>query len=132
MLGLPGMTQVATALGAEVDAGKNIIGATDCRWTGRGKRPGDEVAILQINLTRAQAFETGKTPIPGWSKAPEPGIGDDAYIVDSGKVSFPLSPTLSVKKGSVFFSIAVKVPKASSDQTKAVEKTAALEVLNKL
>ncbi|MGA2190512.1 MAG: hypothetical protein ABSH33_18480 [Steroidobacteraceae bacterium] len=124
--------QVATALGADVDAGKSIVGAGDCRWTGRAKRPGDEVAILQINLTKAQSFEIGKTPLPGWSKTPETGIGEDAYIVDSGKVSFPLSPTLSVKKGSAFFNIAAKVPKASSEQIKTVEKTVAVEILKKL
>jgi len=124
--------QVASALGAEVDAGKNIIGAGDCRWTARGRRPGDDVAILQINLTKAQSFEIGKTPITGWSKTPQTGIGDDAYTADSGKVVFMTSPTLSVKKGSVFFVIFAKVPKASLEQTKAVEKAVALKIVEKL
>lgn len=130
--GLLSQPQVATALGVEVDAGKNIIGAGDCRWAERGKRPGDELAILQVNLTKAQAFEIGKTPIPGWNKTPESGIGDDAYSADSGKVIFLISPTLSVKKGSVFLVIAAKVPKASLEQTKAIEKMVALKVLEKL
>jgi hypothetical protein len=150
MLGLPVMTQiasavpptdacallpqsqVATVLGVEVDAGKHIIGAGDCRWTERGKGAGADVAMLQINLTKAQAFAIGKTPISGWNKTPETGIGDDAYIVENGKIKFLISPTLSVKKGSVFFVIAAKIPKASFEETKAMEKTVAVEVLKKL
>lgn len=130
--GLLSQQQVATALGVEVDAGKNMIGAGDCRWTERGKRPGDEVAILQINLTKAQSFEIAKTPISGWNKTPQTGIGDDAYSADSGKVIFLISPTLSVKKGSISLVIAAKVPKASLEQTKAIEKTVALKVVEKL
>jgi hypothetical protein len=150
VLSLPGMTQiataapptdacallsqpqVATALGVEVDAGKHIIGAGYCRWTERGKAAGADVALLQINLTKAQSFEIAKTPISGWNKTPETGIGDDAYIVENGKVTFLISPTLSVEKGSVFFAIAAKVPKASFEQTMAIEKTVALKVLEKL
>jgi len=124
--------QVATALGVEVDSGKHIIGAGDCRWTERGKGTGADVALLQVNLTKAQSFEIGKTPISGWNKTAVTGVGDDAYIAESGKVTFPISPTLSVKKGSVFLVIAAKVPKASFEQTKAVEKTVALKVLEGL
>lgn len=124
--------EVAAALGVEVDAGKSMIGAGQCRWIERGKRPGDEVAILEINLTKAQAFEIGKTPISGWTKSPESGIGDDAYSADSGKVVFLTSPTLSVKKGSVFLLIFVKVPKISLEQTRAVERKVALKVVEKL
>jgi hypothetical protein len=39
---------------------------------------------------------------------------------------------LSVKKGCVFFVIVAKVPKAGIEQTKAVEKTVASAVLEKL
>jgi hypothetical protein len=148
-LALPGMTQIAaaapptdacallpqpqiaTVLGVEVDAGKHIIGAGDCRWTARGK-PGADVALLQINLTEAHAFQIGKTPLTGWNKTPEPDIGDDAYIVENGKVNFLISPSLSVKKGTAFFVIAAKIPKASLEQTKTIEKTVAVEVLKKL
>ena len=124
--------EVAALLGVEVDAGKSILGATECRWTERGKRPGDEVAILEINLIKAQAFEIGKTPIPGWNKSAQTGIGDEAYSADSGKVVWLASPTLSVKKGSVSLVIFVKVPKASLEQTTAVEKKVALKVVEKL
>ena len=123
--------QIATALGVEVDAGKHIIGAGDCRWTEPGKAAGADVVLLQINLMTAQAFETGKTPISGWNKMPETGIGDDAYMTENGKVTFPISPALAVKRNSVFFVIIAKVPKASFEQTKAIEKAVALKILEK-
>ena len=119
---------VATALGVEVDAGQHKLGPGDCRWTQPGK-PGTDVAVLQINLTQAQAFGIGKTPIPSWNKTAQTGIGDEAYYVDNGKVTFLISPTLSVKKGTVFFVIAAKIPKASLEQTKAIEKAVAVKVV---
>ena len=122
--------QVAKALGVEVDAGKHMIGAGGCRWTEPGKA-GADVVLLQINLMKAQAFEIGKTPISGWNKMPETGIGDDAYTTENGKVIFPISPALAVKHGSVFFVIIAKIPKASFEQTKAIEKAVALKVLEK-
>jgi len=60
------------------------------------------------------------------------GIGDEAYLAENGKVTFLASPTLSVKRGSVFFVIAAKVPKASLEQTKVLEKTVALKILETL
>jgi hypothetical protein len=124
--------QVATALGAQVDPGKHLVGPGDCRWTERGKPAGADVALLQVNLTKPQAFEIGKTPIPKWNKPSVAGIGDDAYFADNGMVTFPVSPSLSVKKGSVFVVIIAKVPKASIDETKAVEKKVASAILEKL
>jgi hypothetical protein len=123
--------QLATTLGVEVDAGRHIIGAGDCRWTQPGKA-GADVVVLQVNLTTAHAFETARTQMSGWNKTHETGIGDDAYTVENGKVTFLVSPTLSVKKGSVFFAIFAKIPKASLEQTKALEKAIALRVLEKL
>jgi hypothetical protein len=123
--------QVATALGVEVDAGKNIIGMDDCRWSERGKSTGADIALLQVNLTKPQSFEVGKTPISGWTKPAVPGVGDDAYFADNGKVGFPVAPSLSVKKGSVFIVIIVKVPKATLEKTKDVEKKVAGAILDK-
>jgi hypothetical protein len=124
--------QVATALGAQVDPGKHIIGAGDCRWTERGKPTGADVALLQVNLARPQSYEIGKTPISGWNKPSIAGIGDNAYFADNGRVTFPVSPSLSIKKGSVIVVIIAKVPKSSIEQTKAVEKTVAIAILEKL
>jgi len=124
--------QLTTALAAQVDPGKHIIGAGDCRWTERGKPAGADVALLQVNLTKPQSFEIGKTPISGWNKPSIAGIGDDAYFADNGRVTFPVSPSLSIKKGSIFVTIIAKVPKATLDQTKDVEKKVASAILEKL
>jgi hypothetical protein len=125
--------QIATALGVEVDAGKNIIGPGDCRWTQKGAAAGSDSALLQVNLTRPQSFETGKTPLPSWNKTPITGLGDEAYSADrGGKTAFPISPSLSVKKGSVFVVIIAKVPKATLEQNKDVEKKVAGAILENL
>ena len=125
--------QIATALGVEVDAGKNFIGPGDCRWTQQGAAVGSEAALLQVNFTKPQSFETGKTPLPSWNKTHISGLGDEAYSADrGGKITFPVSPSLSVKKGSVFVVIVAKVPKATLDQTKDVEKKVAGAILEKL
>jgi hypothetical protein len=65
-------------------------------------------------------------------KASVTGIGDDAYVTENGKVTFPISPSIAVKKGSVFFVIAAKITNASYEQTKAAEKAVALKILEKL
>ena len=119
--------EVATALGVEVDAGTKIAPGA-CRWNGRAKRPGDDVAMLRINYTTARSFEIGKTPLSGYTKTPESGVGDDAYSVDRGGHD----PTLSVKKGSAVVIIFVEIPKTSLEQTKAVERKVALNVVEKL
>lgn len=124
--------QIAVTLGVEVDAGKNIIGVDDCRWSEQGKTTGADIALLQVNLMKPRSFEIGKTPIAGWNKPAVPGVGDDAYFADNGKVSFPVTPSLSVKKGSVFLVIIAKVPKATLEQTKDVEKKVASAILAKL
>jgi len=119
--------EIATALGVEVDAGTKIAPGA-CHWKGRAKRPGDDVATLRINFTTARSFEIGRTPLSGYTKAPESGIGDDAYSVDHGG----RDPTLSIKKGSAVVIIFVNIPKTSLDQTKAVERKVALKLVEKL
>jgi len=118
--------EVAAALGVEVDVG-TAIAAGACRWNGRAKRPGDSVATLRINFTKERSFEIGKTPLSGYTKSPESGIGDDAYSVVGGGVV-----TFSVKKGSAVIIIFVEIPNTSSEQTKAVERKLALKLVEKL
>ncbi len=118
--------EVAAALGVEVDVG-TAIAAGSCRWNGRAKRPGDNAATLRINFTKQRSFEIGKTPLSGYTKSPEPGVGDDAYSVVGGGVV-----TFSVKKGSAVIIIFVDIPKTSPEQTKAVERKLALKLVEKL
>ena len=125
--------QITSALGVEVDAGKNIIGPDDCRWIQKGAAAGSDGALLQVNFTKPQSFEIGKTPLPNWNKTPITALGDEAYGADrGGKIIFPVSPSLSVKKGSVSVVIIAKVPKATLEQTKDVEKKIAGAILEKL
>ena len=126
-------SQVAAVLGVEVDAGRDTIGTGQvCRWRQAGKSPGADVALLQVALMKAEAFEIGKTPVPNWNKPSVSGIGDDAYFTDNGKVTFPISPALAVKKGPVIFTITALIPKTSIEQIKALEKSAALKILERL
>jgi hypothetical protein len=118
--------EVAAALGVDVDPGTKI-GDRACRWNGRAKRPGAAVATLRINFAELRSFEIGKTPLSGYTKSPESGIGDDAYSVVGGGVV-----TLSVKKGSAVVIIFVDVPNTTAEQTKTVEKTLALKLVGKL
>lgn len=125
--------QVGTILGVQVDAGKNLIGPNECRWKQMNSKPGSDAAMLQVNLSKAQAFEMGKTAIPNWTKTPITGLGDDAYSANhGGKMTFPISPSLSVKKGAVFLVISAKVPKATLEQTKELEKRIAGAILSQL
>ncbi len=125
--------QVGTILGVQVEAGKNLISPNDCRWKQMNAKPGSDAAMLQVNLSKAQSFEIGKTVIPNWTKTPITGLGDDAYSADQGgKMTFPISPSLSVKKGAVFLVISAKVPKATLEQTKDVEKRIAGAILDTL
>jgi hypothetical protein len=125
--------QVATILGVDVDAGKNLIGPDDCRFIQKGAKPGSDAALLQVNLTKAQSFEAGKIPLPNWTKTPITGLGDEAYSADrSGKISFPVSPSLSIKKGAVYVVIIAKAPMATLEQTQDVEKKVARAILEKL
>jgi hypothetical protein len=115
----------------DVFESKASQGAISCRWTQLGKL-GPSVSILQINLSTARAFALGKTPISDWNKTLQAGIGDDAYVADNGKVTFPMSPTLGVKEGDAFFTVAAKVLNASSAQVQAIEKAVATEILKNL
>lgn len=112
--------QVGAALGMQVGAGKALM-AKVCIWRGAsGKR-------VTLDLIDLRGFAAAKTPIGnGIIKTATRGIGDDAVYVSSR--GMPI--TLTVKKGdSAFTLIVYGFP---DDQTKAKEKTLALDVLAKL
>jgi hypothetical protein len=106
--------QVNAALG--VTAGPGQGSAKLCRW-GEPGAAGARKAVV-VTLQDAQAF--------AFAKAPSSGIGDDAvYVTITGVTS-----TLTVKKGDVYFE--VHVYGLADAETKAVEKTIALDVITKL
>jgi hypothetical protein len=124
-------SEAAAVLGVAVGAGKPLLGMLACRWSGVGK-PGDDVALLNVALAQPDSFEIGKTPMRNWNKPSVAGVGNDVYTTDMGKVSFMVSPTLTVKKGRTVFIVFASVPKGSLEQSIGLEKTAALQVLKKL
>lgn len=121
--------QVGAVLGVSVGAGK-LIAVTNprmCGWSvpGSPNLSGKKVVLTISTMT---AFTQGKTPIPGITKTPVSGIGDDAYYVTASG----LGTTLNVRKESAAFSISVKGSGFSVEQIKAMEKTLAKEVLTNL
>ncbi len=116
--------QVNAALG--VTAGPGQGSAKLCRW-GEPGAAGARKAVV-VTLQDAQAFAFAKAPSSSTHtvKTPASGIGDDAvYVTITGVTS-----TLTVKKGDVYFE--VHVYGLADAETKAVEKTIALDVITKL
>lgn len=121
--------QVSAALGVEVDPGRRPVVSDPrmCNWREQGKPEGPARNVL-VTLTGAKNFKAGKTP--------EPGIGDEAYFLKSGRFPF----RLIVRKGAAYFQVMARSKAmsptdrmtVSDDQDRAVEKTVALEILKKL
>jgi hypothetical protein len=110
--------QVGAALGATVGAG-NRIASTLCIWGAPPKR-------VTLTLHQPQEFEALKMPVGNAvTKIAVGGIGDEAVSGTS-----KIATTLSVKKGGVVF--VVTVGGFPEEQTKAMEKALALDVLARL
>ena len=110
--------QVGAALGTTVAAG-NRISPTLCMWGAPPKR-------VTLTLHQPREFDALKMPIGnGVTKIAVAGIGDEAVSGTS-----KIATTLSVKKGGVVF--VVTVGGFPEDQTKAMEKALALDVLARL
>lgn len=116
---------VSAALGVQVGEGRLVV-PTICEWAAPGESAPRAKKVL-ITLQGPQAFAYAKMPVGhGITKTPVSGIGDDAVYGTT-----PGAPTvLTVKKGNVVF--VVHVTGLPDDQTKAKEKTLALEILSKL
>ncbi|HXY49035.1 MAG TPA: hypothetical protein VEI01_06255 [Terriglobales bacterium] len=123
--------QVSAALGADVAEGKRVTPKL-CDWSVPGQSPGMRAKKVTITMLEPQGFSNAKLQGGGGNitKTPVSGIGDEAvYGTTSG-----LATTLSVRKGSVAFTVHVWGfdEKKDVDQIKAKEKTLALEALSKL
>ena len=120
-------TQVSSALGTAVEAGKPIVASNPriCGWAPPGG-PKIDGKKLTLTLMTLQSFETGKKPVEGIEKAPLSGVGDDAIYITTGG----FGTALNVKKGGDAFQ--VRVGGFKKGQEKEVEKALALEVLKKL
>jgi hypothetical protein len=126
--------QVTAVLGVSVAAGEKLVSGSEalCGWAIPGqKTPNRKRVVLSIyiplgGLTPIERFNNAKTPIPGITKEPVSGVGDEAL--------FALTPGLGTglifRKGESAFDLRVYgFPK---DQIKAKEKELADCVIQKL
>lgn len=113
--------QVSSAVGAKLGPGEVTAGSTVCQWA---TAAGDTAPVrVTLQFWGADAFTGMKTPLPGITKTPLAGVGDDAIYTAVGRLT-----TLSVKQGKVAFVVRIY---GISDQAKqmAAEKALALHVL---
>jgi len=118
--------QVSEVLGAAAGAGERLATSV-CQWSTKAEAGAGSKKVT-LTLQNAQAFAAAKTPVPTGTitKTPVSGIGDDAvYGTTKGAAT-----VLTVKKGDAVF--VVRVFGFPEDETKAKEKTLALDVLSKL
>ena len=117
--------QVKAALGVTVGAGQGS--GKLCQWQGPAAKPGTR-QMLVVSIQDAKAFDFAKKPSTSATlvKTAVPGVGDDAVFNTIGVVT----TTLTVKKGDAYFE--VHVYGFSNDETKTMEKTLALEIVQKL
>jgi hypothetical protein len=122
--------QIGAVFGGTVGAGAPIYLPTSCQWAGQqGKR-----VTLTINQTRAgkspvDQFNDGKARgLPGVTREPVSGIGDDAYYVYfTGQNRAGCG--VMVKKGTSVFEI--RVYGFDLSQAKTVAKTLAQDAAGK-
>jgi hypothetical protein len=129
--GLLTAADASAALGLPLDQGEpvfpNSVGT--CVWKQHG-RQATGYAQVTVTLTDTAAFDADKAPLQGVRKTPQSGVGDDAYYVElvapssAGGIA-----TLSVKTGSVAFTVLVLNPLAAPERLKALEKDAAARIL---
>jgi hypothetical protein len=122
-------SQVSTALGTSVDAGKSMAGM--CQWSAPSQPNSMNGKKVTLVMRTAEAFAYAKRANPRITVAPASGIGDDA-VYDTNHGATPgFATSLSVKKGDAYFVVHIYgFPDA--DQVKAMEKALALQVLAKL
>ena len=119
--------QVQAALGVTVSAPPPASTGKICQWQGPPGKPGTrQMAVVTIQDANAFAFAKKPSTSPTLVKTAVTGVGDDAVFNTIGVVT----TTLTVKTGDAYFE--VHVYGFSEEQTKAMEKTLALEIVRKL
>lgn len=111
--------QVTAAVGVSVGAAQPIAN-TGCSWSGPHM-------IVTVSLWDGSKWDRMKTPVPGMSRTPVSGLGDDAFYTTLGSASGHQIATLSVKKGSTAYLIKVYGPNVTDQMS--MEKTLAGNVL---
>lgn len=113
--------QVSAAIGAGVNA-PQAIGTTGCSWSAPH-------IIVSLSLWDGSKWDKMKTPLPGASRTPVAGLGDDAFSTTLGKPDKQFV-TLNVKKGATAY--VFKVYGVSASQQTSMENTLAQNVLARL
>ena len=120
---------VSAALeGSTVTPAKNA-GSRMCTWSVSGKSGGSPcVSSLTLtimgqmgSLSPVERFERAKTPIGNLKKTPVSGVGDEAYLIDTG-----IYATLNVRKGKSVLQVTAGGQCKAPDQ-----RLAALEALGR-
>jgi hypothetical protein len=111
--------QVTSAVGVNVGSAQPIAN-TGCSWTAPH-------LIVTVSLWDGNKWDQMKTPVPGMSRTPVSGLGDDAFYTTLGPASGKQIATLSVKKGSTAYLIKVYGPSVTDQMS--MEKTLAGNVL---
>ena len=89
-------TQISAVVKATVGKG-DPIGTTGCQWM--SPPVGDNGSVrATLVLYDGGDFATMKTPLPGVTRTPAPGVGDDAFYSTVGTLT-----TLTVKRGATAF-----------------------------
>jgi hypothetical protein len=122
--------QVNAALGASVGAGTPISGPASCQWAGQGKRATLTITQPVGGQSAVDGFNAGKAgTLPGITKEPVSGVGDDAYFVYLTTMT-RAGLGLMVRKGRSAFE--VRVYGFDIDKAKPVAKSLAQNVAGKL
>jgi hypothetical protein len=126
--------QVSAVLGVSVGVGEHVVPTSSsiCGWAQSGggnhmdKRVVVSIYVPIGSLTPADRFNNAKKPIQGIVKTPVSGVGDDAVSVTTPG----FGTGLIFRKGNSAFD--VRVYGFSANETKAKEKTLALDVIAEL
>lgn len=113
--------QVTAAVGVTVGTAQPIAN-TGCSWSGPHM-------IVTLSLWDGSGWDKMKTPLPGATKTPVSGLGDDAIYSTLGPAEKQYA-TLSVKKGGTIYLFKVYGPSVTEQM--AMEKVLAGNALAQL
>jgi hypothetical protein len=113
--------QVTAAVGVSVSAAQPIA-TTGCSWSAPHM-------IITLSLWDGSGWEGMKAPLPGVTKTPVSGLGDDAIFSTLGSAAKQYV-TLSVKKGGTAYLFKVYGPTVTEQMS--IEKALAGNVLANL
>ena len=123
-------SQVSEALGMSVGAGTPISGPASCQWMGKGKWATLTITQPLAGKSAVDRFNSGKAAaLPGITKEPASGVGDEAYYVHFSNTSHA-GLGLVVRKGNSAFEI--RIYGFDVNEAKPVAKTLAADAAKKM